>query len=147
VGSDQESLAMAEELAGRHGLSDRFDGSVVDLLDLDTLHDTPARFDMADILGFFEYLPSETGTGFPSASDYIAAAVSVVEPGGVLVLANMLDTHPQLDFVMRCVQWPFIQPRSVDELVGLIQAAGVADDRTTIYLPDDGVYAVAAIQV
>ena len=145
--SDDQSLALADELAERHGLADRLTGSTVDLLDLGALRATPARFDMVDILGFFEYLPSEPNGVFPTASDYLSAALSVVRPGGVLVMANMLDTHPQLDFVMRCVQWPFIQPRGLDELVELVRRAGVDDDSVTVYLPDDGVYAVIAIRV
>jgi hypothetical protein len=57
------------------------------------------------------------------------------------------DTHPQLDFVMRCVPWPRIQPRSLDRLVQTIRAAGVDEDRVTVHLPDDGVYAAATIGV
>jgi hypothetical protein len=87
------------------------------------------------------------GRSIPSASDFLRVALQFAQPsGGTVVLSNMLDTHPQLDFVLRVVQWPYIQPRSISGLSAMIEQAGVAKDKVTLLLPDDGVYAVAVIR-
>jgi cyclopropane fatty-acyl-phospholipid synthase-like methyltransferase len=118
------------------------------LLDPAAFHRTKARFDVVESVGFFEYLPTEPIEGlFPSASEYLAGAISMTRPGGIVLIGNMLDTHAQLDFVMRCIQWPYIVPRSLEQLLDVIRKAGVADEQITIHLPDDGVYAVATIEV
>ncbi|MDY7103922.1 MAG: hypothetical protein S0880_22280 [Actinomycetota bacterium] len=145
---DADALTMGLDLAERHGLASPLKTAQVNLLDPAEFGRARARFDVVETVGFFEYLPDEPIEGlFPSASQYLAGALAMVRPGGVLVLGNMLDTHPQLDFVMRCVQWPYIVPRSLEQFLDVIRAAGVADEQVTFHLPDDGVYAVATIEV
>jgi SAM-dependent methyltransferase len=153
VDIDDEALRLAESHAGSTGLGGHIRTRLANLLDLEALDavaESQERYDMVDILGFFEYLPSQpvvkSGMRVPSASDFLRAALRFVKPGGILVLGNMLDTHPQLDFVLRIVQWPYIQPRSPNELLALIAEAGVADERVTLLFPDDGVYALAVIR-
>ncbi len=142
---DPEALDLGHDQARRHGVGDRWSGRSVDLLAL--ADRSPGEgFDLVDILGFFEYLPDEAPAGIPSASSFLETALRHAAPGGLVVLANMLDSHPQLDFVMRCVQWPYIQPRSIDGLIDVVRSAGVADDRVRVMIPDDGVYAVVAIE-
>ncbi|WP_353810403.1 hypothetical protein [Agromyces sp. SYSU T00194] len=148
--ADPDAIDMAHLLAVRHGLPAPLTTRQVNLYDLRALRSAASQFDLVDLLGFFEYLPTEAppvaGSLVPTASDFLAAALTRVAPGGTLVLANMRDTHPQLDFVMRCVQWPYIHPRGLDELAAIIRGAGVADERVTFYLPDDDVYAVVEIE-
>lgn len=57
----------------------------------------------------------------------------------------MLPTHPQLGFTLNVIQWPHIQPRSVEEVGSLIDDAGLDGERS-VYLPDDGVYAVYVVR-
>ena len=64
-----------------------------------------------------------------------------------LVVANMLSDRPQLAFNQRGAGWPHIYPRSIDELVRLVELAGLPLDRTTVHVPQDGVYAVVEIDV
>jgi len=148
--TDDDALEIAHLLAVRHGLPAPVTTRQVNLYDLRSLRSWSSQYDLVDLLGFFEYLPTEVpptaGSLLPTASEFLAAALTRVAPGGSLVLANMRETHPQLDFVMRCVQWPFIQPRSLDELAAVIRRAGVADERVRMFLPDDGVYAIVEIE-
>lgn len=67
-----------------------------------------------------------------------------MKPGGLLIFGNMLDeTHKQLEFTLNTVQWPHIQPRSIDKMLQIISAAGVDPAAAVdIYCPTDGVYAV-----
>jgi hypothetical protein len=151
---DEEALRLASNLAVEAGIEGFVDSRVTNLFDLDDLARKAAEnggYDVVDILGFFEYLPdidheSSNGFAIPSASAFLRRAMDLMNPGGMLVLSNMLTTHPQLDFVLRVVQWPYIRPRSLESLLGLIRRAGVDDDQVTLLLPDDGVYAVALIQ-
>ncbi|MEG3613720.1 hypothetical protein [Isoptericola haloaureus] len=147
--SDPEAMMLAETLAEKHELLGHFAVRGANLYDLAALADVGPRYDMVDVLGFFEYLPTDLVPGLrvPTAGDFLSAALSLAKPGGTLVLGNMLSSRPQLDFVTRLVQWPYIRPRSLDELLDVIRRAGVHDDQITLYLPDDGVYAVATIDV
>lgn len=109
---------------------------------LNTLH--PTRFQIAEGLGIFEYFVNDARrrTG---AQAFLQLAYEVLEPGGLLVISNMLSTHPQLPFTLVAIQWPYIWPRSVEEISQIVREAGIPDDEVQIYLPNDGVYAVVAI--
>jgi hypothetical protein len=109
-----------------------------------------------EILGLFEYLKPEDWhyryqkvfikgkKKLAGAKSFLAAAFSYVAPGGSLILGNMLNSHPHLDFTLHVVEWPHIQPRSIDEVVEIIQGSGIGSNEygLDIYVPDDGVYAV-----
>lgn len=110
------------------------------------LHQTldPKRFHIAEGLGIFEYFVNDVRkrTG---AQSFLQVAYDLVEPGGLLVVSNMLDTHPQLDFTLIAIQWPYIWPRSVKEIIEIIRDTGIPDEQVQVFLPSDGVYAVVAI--
>lgn len=110
------------------------------------LHQTldPKLFQITEGLGIFEYFVNDVRkrTG---AQAFIQVAYELLEPGGQLVLSNMLDTHPQLEFTMIAIQWPYIYPRSVREIIQIIREAGIPDEEVQIFLPTDGVYAVVSI--
>ena len=155
VDLDPVALEYAEGFARALGLGDRVRCTRADLLDLLSLPSAvdfrPEGYDLVEMMGFFEYLPDQpqlAGTmTVPSAGEFLATALSLAAPGGLVVFGNMLPTHPQIDFTLKVVQWPYVRPRSVDDLVRLVTAVGVAPDHVTIYTPDDGVYAVVAIRV
>ena len=65
----------------------------------------------------------------------------MVRPGGILVLGNMLDTPPQLAFTLDVIQWPHINPRSINEMAQIFGEAGL-DGKLDVYCPDDGAYAI-----
>ncbi|MDO4712388.1 MAG: hypothetical protein Q4B05_00560 [Candidatus Saccharibacteria bacterium] len=116
-------------------------------------------FDVVEAVGFFEYLsasPEEfqyngvvdaRARVRSTAGDFLRNAYQAVAPGGLLVIGNMLDTHPQLGFTLNVVQWPHIQPRSMEEMCRIIHSSlGTAPEDVTIYAPNDGVYALYAIR-
>jgi hypothetical protein len=81
----------------------------------------------------------------PGAIEFLETAYSLLKPGGVLVLGNMRDTHPQLDFTTKVVRWPYIRPRSLDRVMDIVKKAGINPKNVTLYQAGDNVYTVAAI--
>ncbi|WP_084106024.1 hypothetical protein [Demequina sp. NBRC 110056] len=146
---DEQALALAEELSDRGRvpvLTQR-----QDLFDLGALASAAGGYDLVDLVGFLEYLPAEPlhtrRARVPSATELVRAAVAATRPGGIVILGNMRTDRPHLEFVERIIQWPHIVPRSLEELIAVIEGAGMPRDAITLHLPDDGVYAVATIEV
>ena len=113
-------------------------------------------FDAVDAVGIFEYLQEpdwkytyskviSTSKKMAGAQTFLQNAYELVKPGGILLVGNMLDTHPQLEFTLNVIQWPHIQPRSVQEMARLIDGAKI-DGTVDVYKPDDGVYALYGIR-
>lgn len=147
VDVDQRALDFAAELAERAGLQR---GRDLQLLRRDLVRTVVARDDLVaelgersarlvDALGIFEYFSDA------SAVRLLANAFRLLEAGGSLVVGNMLSTRPQLAFNQRGAGWPGLHVRSVEQLAGLVQRAGLPLDRTTISIPQDGVYAVVDV--
>jgi len=101
----------------------------------------PESQDLVDMLGIFEYIV-EDFDGFKSAAAFLANAFRLVKPGGALVAANMLDTHPQLHFNQRAIGWPQVFPRSVEQIYDIITDAGIDPAWVTVTIAEDRVYAV-----
>lgn len=169
VDLDRESLKMAMGLADQHGITDRVTTVTRNILGLNGIdidpsphHETSGRvgYDVVEALGFLEYLPPENQESYTysgvvdekrsraGAIVFLKNAFDLVKPGGLLIFGNMLDeTHKQLEFTLNTVQWPHIQPRSIEKMLNIICAAGVdLDAEVDIYCPTDGVYAVYAIR-
>lgn len=169
VDLDRESLAMAAGLADKHGITDRVTTVTRNILGLNGIdvdprshHQTSGRvgYDVVEALGFLEYLPPQNQESYTyngvvderrsraGAIVFLKNAYDLVKPGGLLIFGNMLDeTHKQLEFTLNTVQWPHIQPRSIDKMLQIIAAAGVDPTaEVDVYCPTDGVYAVYAIR-
>lgn len=150
---DADALAHAAELASRKGFHEDTDFRLLqrhlirDLVATSRLVDElgAESMDFVDMLGIFEYIPDEFN-GFKSAAAFLQNAFRLVKPGGALVAANMLDTHPLLDFNQRGVGWPQIYPRSQAEILRVIANAGIPAEQVTMTIPDDGIYAVVEIR-
>lgn len=115
-----------------------------------------SSFDVVEAVGITEYLKPDDWTyrygkvvrsrlPMAGARTFLSHAYDLVKPGGVLLTANMLDTHPQLGFTLNVIQWPHIQPRSIDEMMRIFNEAGI-DGTVEAYLPSDGAYAVYKIR-
>mgnify|MGYP002751583484 CR=1 FL=1 len=110
-----------------------------------------AAYDAVDAVGILEYVPEVLSDESPTAlqvnaATFLANAAQLVKPGGLLLVGNMRDTHPQLGFTLNVVQWPHIQPRSIETMQRIAGAAGLGDWRVDVYCPDDGVYALYAMR-
>lgn len=147
------ALKFAAELARtEYSLSNQIETKKINILRLKKLkkefgHES---FDAIDILGFFEYIPEKRwrykrGLVFPGAIEFLRASYDLLRPGGLLVFGNMSDEHPHLIFTINVVQWPLIQPRSIDDLISLIGKAGINLQDVDIFNISDGVYYVVAI--
>lgn len=110
-----------------------------------------AAYDAVDAVGILEYVPEVLlGKGSTvlqvNAATFLANAAQLVKPGGLLLVGNMRDTHPQLGFTLNVVQWPHIQPRSIKTMQRIAGVAGLGDWQVDVYCPDDGVYALYAMR-
>lgn len=110
-----------------------------------------ATYDAVDAVGILEYVPEVLSDESPTAlqvnaATFLAHAAQLVKSGGLLLVGNMRDTHPQLGFTLNVVQWPHIQPRSIETMQRIAGAAGLGDWRVDVYCPDDGVYALYAMR-
>lgn len=147
VDLDPDALGFARHLAGEQGLVEGVDYAVHHrdlvrtIVARDALVDEigEGRAAVVDALGIFEYFSDA------SCVRLLRNAHRLLAPGGVLVVANMLSDRPQLVWNQRGVGWPGVRPRSVDEVLGLVAAAGLPMARTTVHLPGDGVYAVVEV--
>lgn len=117
----------------------------------------PGVYDTVEAVGILEYLKRDDWRyvyhgvidqrqKMAGAITFIKNAYELVKPGGLLLVGNMLDTHPQLGFTLNVVQWPHIQPRSLDEMLDIFDEASIDMAELDIYRPDDGVYALYAIR-
>lgn len=119
---------------------------------------TPQSYDVVEAVGILEYVKPDDWlyryngvvnlkTMQAGAKTFLKNCYRLVKPGGELIVGNMLDTHPQLGFTLNTIQWPHIQPRSVDQMMELFDAAGLDAERH-VYVPadaDNRVYALYRI--
>lgn len=148
VDLDVDALGFARHLADEQGLVEGTDYTVLhrDLVRTVVVRDTlvdeigEGRAAVVDALGIFEYFRDA------ACVRLLRNAYRLLAPGGVLVVANMLADRPQLTWNQRGVGWPAIHPRSVDEILDLVSAAGLPLGLTTVHLPTDGVYAVVEVR-
>ncbi|MCU1454731.1 MAG: hypothetical protein JWN46_2877 [Acidimicrobiales bacterium] len=146
---DPDALDMATEAAAEATVEHAVRCRLVNVLQPAAVHAVvaPGSCSVVECLGFFEYLPTVVPAGSQSGADFLRLAASLLRPGGTLVYANMLATHPELDFTMHAARWPLIVPRSIEEILQIGDAAGLDRTATSIWLPDSGVTAVVATKV
>lgn len=162
VDYQRQALSLANQSAAEAGFSEVVTPLRMNILKPEGIavhegEDGPAAetFDVVEAVGIVEYLKSEaavyaydqvieTRTNMVGITGFLRNAYELVKPGGMLVVGNMRDTHPQLGFTLNTIQWPHIQPRSVGQMAQLIRAAGI-DGKLDIYCPDDTVYAIYVI--
>ena len=175
VDADKKALKLAEGYADKLGYRENVNLSRTNILRRDGIvHDRsqsgffinalasargrlqPEAYDMVDAVGILEYLKEDdwkysyngvvkTQQKMAGATTFIKNAFELVKPGGVLVLGNMRDTHPQLGFTLNTIQWPHIQPRSIETMQEIITNSGVDAD-IDVYCPTDNVYAIYSLR-
>jgi hypothetical protein len=96
---------------------------------------------VVDAIGINEYFDDKT------AARFLANAYSCVEPGGVLLTSNMLNDRSQMNINQVAIGWQnIIKPRSIDDLVAMVQSAGLPLEQTRLVIPEDGIYAVIEVR-
>lgn len=114
-----------------------------DMAELRTfLGDNGGRPRIIDLMGIFEYTGEHTGI---DPATFLRSNYDMLHPGGRLVLGQMRDDRPNPDFTMGVVGWPFIVMRSPSEVMQVIKEAGIPLESAKLYVPEDGVYTVCAI--
>lgn len=141
VDSDPMALATAVSLSEHSSLKDKVEIQLRDLL-LDSLTDfiEPQSVDIVDLLGLFEYLPTEMGV------DLLKKVQAIVKPGGMIVFGNMLNQRPQQDFFDNVVSWPHLEQRPIGDVIDIIDKAGFnPKEDMRVRIPNEGVYAIYGI--
>lgn len=161
VDIDARALKLADAYANALGIADKVRlrrGNFLHprgLTGLLRLRLRRASFDVVDAIGILEYLKPHdwvytygrlirTSSAMAGAVTFLRNAYALVRPGGVLVVGNMLNTHPQLAFTLNVIQRPHIQPRSIEDMLHLLAAAGI-DGPVSAKRPADGVYCVYSV--
>lgn len=165
---DKQALRLAQSYAEGHGVAAQTTVVRTNVLQPEGFGHRSARpgrrspdswveaFDVVDAVGILEYLRApdwryhyrgvmRSGRTLAGTMTFLRNAFACVRPGGLLVVGNMLDSHPQLGFTLDVVQWPHIQPRGVETMLEMFRDAGL-QGQIDVYLPSDGVYAVYAIR-
>lgn len=114
-----------------------------DMAELRTyLGDNGGRPRIIDLMGIFEYTGEHTGVD-PAA--FLRSNYDMLHPGGRLILGQMRDDRPNADFTMGVVGWPYIVMRTPEEVMQVVKDAGIPVESAKLYMPQDGVYTVCAI--
>lgn len=105
----------------------------------------PDGFDVVDLVGMFEHLPTSSG-GYRVAAAVLADAADAVRPGGLILIGNMLRDRPQQAFFDNV--WPALQQRTIRAMLGLISDAGLSSVQTRVRIPArEGIYGVYGVTV
>jgi hypothetical protein len=102
---------------------------------------------VAEFGGAWEYIKDH-------ASEVLAAWYDLIQPGGLLIGSQIRSDRgimggnphdPSTEFTMGAVCWPYIETRTPKEVMRVIKEAGINPDQVTLYLPEDGVNTIFAI--
>jgi len=119
---------------------------------------TPNSYDVVEAVGILEYLKQHDWqyrynnvvnirTVQAGAQRLLENAYRLVREGGDLIVGNMLVDRPQLGFTLNTIQWPHIQPRGIEEMMGMFDEAGLKGERH-VYVaaePSERIYALYRI--
>ena len=146
---DRDALGMAVSLAGSVGFAGRLSTKRTNIFrrsSMDKLHRellvSGGLVKMIDMLGIFEYTGPNLGV---DPVGFLQSVWECLAPGGYLVTGQMRADRPRPDFTTGVVQWPYVELRTPDDFMAIIEAAGIDRNRVELHLPEDGVYMIAGI--
>ena len=104
-------------------------------------------YDVVEAVGILEYLKQHDWlyrynkvmnirTVQAGAETLLKNSYRLVKPGGDLLVGNMLIDRPQLGFTLNTIQWPHIQPRSIEDMMGIFDDAGLEGEKH-VYVAED----------
>jgi len=91
------------------------------------------QYQIIDALGVLEYLD------YPKSVQFIRQCYELLDQNGILVFSNMDEDRPDYDINQRVIGWPRLNLRSPDELLRVIDDAGVPRHAATLAHAEDGV--------
>lgn len=149
VDIDEKALSSTQALGKEIGFVGSLEQTMTNIFDendmaalRESLGENGDRPRIIDLMGIFEYTGEHTGI---DPAKFLRSNYDMLHPGGRLVLGQMRDDRPNADFTMGVVGWPFIVMRSPEEVMQIISDAGIPPEAAKIYMPEDGVYTVCAI--
>lgn len=95
--------------------------------------------DIIDMMGIFEYLDRE------QSIKLLISAYGLLKKGGIIITCNMRSDHSHLNLHKRGIGWPDVRPRTVEDLIELVQEASIPKSNIDIYHTGDGIYHVLKI--
>jgi len=107
---------------------------------IEARHIPNESLDGVDALGLWEYLE------FNQAVTFLKMMYPKLKPGASMIVSNMLKSRPHPEYNMRAVGWPKLIMRSEQDLLDIVEAAGISTELVRITHSSDGVYAVMEIR-
>jgi len=105
------------------------------------------HYKKVELVGITEYMGEEDWlykynqvvpmrTMMAGARTLLRNAYDLLKPGGSLVVGNMLIDRPEIAFTLNTIQWPHIQPRSIDDMMTLFDNAELEGERHVYASPN-----------
>ncbi|RWZ78202.1 MAG: hypothetical protein EOT05_00315 [Candidatus Microsaccharimonas sossegonensis] len=107
---------------------------------IEARHVEHESLDAVDALGLWEYLSDNQGKSF------LQMMYPKLKPGAAMIISNMRKKRPHPQYNMVAVGWPDVIMRSDEDLLGIVDKAGIPTELVRITTPSDGVYAVMEIR-
>ncbi len=149
VDIDRDALGLAAGLADTVGFNGRLSTKRTNIFNPDSMDalraelvDSGGLAELIDMMGIFEYTGDNLGV---DPAGFLKSVWDCLAPGGLLVTGQMRADRPRPDFTTGVIGWPYIELRTPDDLMRIIQTAGIHPDNVELHLPADGVYMIATI--
>lgn len=149
VDNDEDAIRSTRDLAddiGFKGVLSQHKTNIFNAREMQKLSEhleqNGGRPKLLDLMGIFEYTGDMLGI---SSSEFLRSNYEMLHPGGRMIFGQMRSDRPNVDFTMGVVGWPWIMMRSPDEIMQIVNEAGIPPSSVGLFFPDDGVYTVAAI--
>lgn len=149
VDFSNDSMGAVETLADEIGFEGNIEKKRMNIFNPASLEKLGRTFDekggrpkLVDMMGIFEYTGDNLGV---DSVNFLKSGYDLVAPGGKLVFGQMRSDRPVDDFTMGVVGWPYVEQRSVQDVMKLITDAGIPAERVNLFLPKDGVYTVVTV--
>lgn len=95
---------------------------------------------VVDAMGLVEYLDSH------QVERLVRQLFESLVEGGMIAFTNMSPEHPHLDLHQRGLGWPGVKPRTIKDMVDIVEQAGVPLENLTVFKSQDKVYGVYIIR-
>lgn len=95
---------------------------------------------VVDAMGLVEYLDSH------QVEQLVRQLFESLVEGGMIAFTNMSPEHPHLDLHQRGLGWPGVKPRTIKDMVDIVERAGVPLENLTVFKSQDKVYGVYIIR-